>query len=162
MSRIYTVPFSGTLTAAGTDSDWLSLQAATNKPTRLLGIMIGQISEVGDAQEEGLRLSILRLAATFTVGSGGTAITPAAMDSTDTVAFGGTARCNDTTVATTAGATTTLFEIGWNLRMAPWDWYPVDVRFAPIARAGEGLIVRCQTTLADDATAQFTFIIEEF
>lgn len=162
MSRIYTVPYAGTLTNAGGNSDWLSIQPADDKPTRLLGMILGQISEVGDAAEEGVNINILRLPATFTVGSGGSAVTPAALDATDTVAYGGTARCNDTTVSTTSGSIVTLYELGWNIRMAPWDfWFP-DVRFAPTARQGEGLVVRCATTLADDATGQLTFIIEEF
>ena len=124
------------------------------------GWSIGQISEVGDAQEEGLRISVLRLPATVTSGSGGSSVTPAPTDSAD-VAAGVAAECNNTTVATTNGSAVTLGEHAWNERGSPWDfWYP-DERFCPTAKQGEALVVRLQTTAADDLTACYTFFVEE-
>lgn len=162
MGRIYSVSYTGTITAAGTDTDLLSIQPASNKPVRLRGFRLSQISEVGDAQEEGLRVSVIRLPATFTVGSGGSAVTalPTLADAADTV-WSFTARCNDTTVATTSGTAQILEEIGWNERNSPCDfWYP-DTAFCPKVKNGEGLVVRLQTTLTDDMTGCFTFWLEE-
>jgi hypothetical protein len=160
MSRIYAVPYTGTITAAGTDTDLLSVQPASNKPIRLRGWSIGQISEVGDAAEEGVRISIIRLPATFTVGTGGGAVTPVPMNVAD-AACGATVRCNDTTVATTSGTAVFLGEHGWNERGSPWEfWYP-DADYCPVCINGSGLIVRLQTTLADDMTVAITFYIEE-
>lgn len=160
MGRIYTVSYQGTITAAGTDTDYLELLPADDKPVKLRGLLLSQTSEVGDTAEEGLRISIIRLPATVTSGSGGSAVTPAPMDSAD-VAAGCTAECNNTTVGTTSGTAVTLAEIGWNERNSPYEmWFP-DERFAPKAKQGEALVVRQQTTLADDMAGCFTFWLEE-
>lgn len=160
MSRLYTVSYQGTLTAAGGDSDLLEVLPADDKPCRLRGWILGQTSEVGDAAEENIRLSIMRLPATVTSGSGGSAPTPAPLDSADTAA-GFASECNNTTVATTSGTAVTLAEIAWNERASPYEfWFP-DERFCPIVKQGEALVVRNQTTIADDLTIVMTFFIEE-
>jgi hypothetical protein len=160
MSRIYSVSFQGTITLAGGDTDLLYISPAANKPVKLRGFSLAQTSEVGDAAEEGLRISIIRLPATVTVGSGGSAVTPAPMDSAD-VAAGCTTRCNDTTIATTSGSAVTQGEFAWNIRQSPYDfWYP-DHNFCPKAKNGEALVIRQQTTAADDYSGCFTFWIEE-
>lgn len=162
MPRMYRVPYTGTLTAAGTDTDLLSIQPADDKPCRLVGWILGQTSEVGDAQEEGVRITVRHMTATVTIGSGGSAVTPVANrpGTNDIVAAGFTARCNDTTVATTNGTNTIMEETGWNLRSSPWErWIPEELR--PVALQGEVLIVRLETTLADDATGTLTFFVEE-
>lgn len=160
MSRIYTVSYQGTFTNAGGDTDWLEILPADDKPVKLRGFLLSQISEVGDTAEEGLRFSILRLPATVTSGSGGSAVTPVPMDSAD-VAAGAACECNNTTVATTSGTAVTVAEIGWNERNSPFDfWFP-DPQFAPKVKQGEGLVLRQQTTLADDMTGCFTAWIEE-
>lgn len=159
MGRIYTVSYTGTITLTGGNADLLEVLPADDKPVKLRGLLLSQISEVGDATEEGLEITIKRMAATVTTGNG-TSVTPIPMDSAD-VAFGGTAECNGATVATTSGATVILAEIGWNNRNSPYEmWFPDD-RFAPKAKQGEGLFVRLETTLADDMTGCFTFWIEE-
>lgn len=160
MGRIYTVVYTGTITNAGGNADLLSIIPADDKPVLLRGFRLSQTSEVGDTQEEALRITVKRLAATFTVGSGGSAATPSLLDSADTAA-GFTARCNDTTVSTSSGATVVLEEVGWNERNSPCDfWYP-DERFCPKVKGGEGLVVVMETTPADDFTGCFTFWLEE-
>lgn len=160
MSRIYSAVLTGTITAAGTDTDIFSIQPADDKPIKIVGFLLSQISEVGDTQEEGLRVTIKRLPATFTVGSGGGAVTPAPMDSADT-ACGATVRANDTTVSTTSGTAVVLAEIGWNERNSPYEfWFP-DPALRPKAKQGEGLVIRIETTLADDMTGCFTVWLEE-
>lgn len=160
MSRIYAATYQGTITNAGGDADLFSIQPADDKPIKIRGFRLSQISEVGDAAEEGLRITLKRLPATFTVGSGGSSVTPVPMDSADT-ACGATVRANDTTVATTSGTAVTLEEIGWNERNSPCDfWYP-DERFCPKVKQGEGLVLRMETTPADDFTGLFTIWIEE-
>lgn len=162
MSRIYAVPFNGTITAAGTDTDIWSFQPAANKPICLRCITLGQISEVGDAMEENLRITVKRLPATFTVGTGGSLVTAAATNasSVDTV-WGFTARTNDTAVATSSGTVQVLDEFGWNERNTPYEhWYPDD-QFAPSAFNTQGLVIRCETTLLDDMTFSGTVWIEE-
>lgn len=160
MGRIYSVTHQGTMTNAGGDVDLIEVLPADDKPCRLRGFSLSQISEVGDAAEEGLRISVIRLPATVTSGSGGSAPTPAPQDSAD-VAAGFAAETGNTTVATTSGTAVTLGEFGWNERISPFDfWYP-DRDFCPKVKQGEGLVVRQQTTAADDYTGCFTFWIEE-
>lgn len=160
MGRIYLVPYTGTITNAGGDTDLLEALPADDKPIRLRGLILGQTSEVADAAEEALRISIIRMAATVTSGSGGSAVTPVPIDSAD-VAAGFAAECNNTTVATTSGASTIMAELAWNIRNSPFDfWFP-DRDMSPKAKQGEGLIIRLQTTVADDVTAALTFILEE-
>jgi hypothetical protein len=158
MSRIYTVSFSGTLTNAGGDADLLEVLPADDKPVKLVQIDLGQTSEVGDAAEEGLRISVIRLPATVT-GGNGTATTGRPMDSADAAA-GFAAETNGATVATTDGTAVTLGEYGWNIRGPFCQPYP-DPAMRPKAKQGEALIVRCQTTAADDLTIQATFTLEE-
>lgn len=160
MGRIYSVSYAGTITNAGGDSDLIEILPADDKPVKLRGFLISQTSEVGDAAEEGLRISIIRLPATVTSGSGGSAVTPATTDSADAAA-GAACECSNTTVATTSGTAVTLAEIGWNERNTPYDfWFP-DERFCPKVKQGEALVVRMQTTPADDLSGCVTFWIEE-
>lgn len=159
MSRMYRVAYSGTLTNAGGNTDLLSIQPADDKPCRLVGWLIGQTSELGDVAEEGLRISVQRMPATFTVGSGGAAVTPAGVDSTQAAA-GATTRCNDTTVSTTSGTATVLEELSWNIRSSPWErWIPEELR--PLVRQGEALVIRLEAAPADDLSANLTFFFEE-
>ncbi len=160
MSRIYAVPYTGTIANAGGDSDLLEILPADDKPCTLLGWSIGQTSEVGDAAEEGLRVSVIRLPATVTGGSGGSAVTPAKTNSTDAAA-GFAAECNNTTVATTSGSAEIFGEHAWNERGSPWDFFYPDKRYAPQAKQGEAIVVRMQTTPADDLTGAVTFWVEE-
>lgn len=158
MGRKYTVAFSGTLANASGDIDLLELLPADDKPVKLKGFVLSQISEVADAAEEGLRISVIRLPATVT-GGNGTATTPTPTDSADTAA-GVAAETNGATVATTSGSAVTVAELGWNIRNSPFDfWFPDG--FEPKVKQGEGLVVRMQTTAADDITGQFTAFIEE-
>lgn len=160
MSRMYSIPYSGTLTNAGGDTDLLYILPADDKPCRLAGWIIGQHSEFGDAAEENIRLSIIRLPATVTVGSGGSAVAPVPLDDIDAAA-GFTARCNDTTVATTSGTAETKEESAWNERATPYErWWP-DPAMRYTVRQASALVVRCQTTVADDISIDMTFLVEE-
>jgi len=160
MGRIYRVPGNITVTNAGGDTDLLSVQPADDKPCRLVGWMIGQISEVQDAAEEGLRLTVRHMTATVTIGSGGSSVTPVPQRPGTDVAAGFTARINDTTVSTTSGTSTVCEEWGWNIRNAPFiHWIPEEQRLRAVQ--GEVLIVRNETTPADDISAQITFLVEE-
>ena len=161
-ARLYRVPFTGTLTNAGAYSDLLSVQPADDKPCRLVGWIMGQSTETGDAAEESLRLTVRHMTATVTIGSGGSAVTPVANrpGTADIVAAGFTARCNDTTVSTTSGTSTIMEELGWNIRSSPWErWIPEELR--PVAFQGEVFIVRMESTPADDITGELTFFVEE-
>jgi hypothetical protein len=160
MGRIYAIPYTGTVTTSGANADLLELLPADDKPVRLRGFSLSQSSEVGDAAEESVQIEVIRMTATVTSGSGGSAVTPVPMDSAD-VAAGVAAECNNATVATTSGATTVIEELGWNLRNTPYEhWYP-DAAFSPKAKQGEALLVRLVSTVADNVTVELTFWVEE-
>lgn len=159
MGNIYTVSFAGTVTAAGADADLLELTPADDKPCKLRGWIIGQTSEVGDTAEEGIRISIIRLPATVTSGNGTSTTGQAVDDLAPAVGFA--SETNGATVATTSGTAVTLAEMGWNERGSPWEfWFPDD-RFCPKVRQASALVVRMQTTLADDISMAATFFVEE-
>lgn len=160
MGDIYTIPFTATVTASGGNADLWEVTPAANLPCKIRGIRLGQTSEVGDAQEEGLRISILRMTATVTSGSGGSAGAPEHVaKSGQTPGF--SSETNNATVATTSGDTEIVEELSWNVRNSPFEiWYP-DPAFAPAAIAGQALLVRMQTTPADDFTFAGTLWIEE-
>jgi len=158
VSRRYSIFFNGTLANAGGDVDLVEVLPADDKPIKLRGFKFGQTSELGDSAEEQIRVSIIRLGATVTGGSGGSAVTPSPEDSADTAA-GCAVEANNTTVATTSGTSTTLEEFAINLR-APFEtWWPDSPAWK--AKQAEALIIRCQTTVADDVSAQWTAFIEE-
>lgn len=158
MGRLYSIPFNGTLANAAGDTDLVEILPADDKPVKLRGFKFGQTSELGDSAEEQVRISILRLAATVTGGSGGAAVgTPAPMNLGDTAAAFA-AEVNNSTVATSSGTTETLEEFSINIR-APFEtWWP---DFCWNVRQGSGLVIRCQSTVADDISAQWTAIVEE-
>ena len=159
MGRIYRIPYSGTLTNAGGNADLLEVLPATNKPVRLLGWSIGQSSEVAEAQEENLRITVNRFPATVTSGNG-TAVTPRPT-TTSGAAAALTAECNGATVATTSGTAILLEEHAWNVRATPWEfWYP-DPLVAPEFIAGEACIIRAESTPTDDISVAMTFWVEE-
>lgn len=157
---IFTIPFTATVTNAGGDADLWEVLPGDDLPVKIRGIRLGQSSEVGDTAEEGLRISIVRLLATVTGGSGGTAGAPEDVArSGQTPGF--TCETNNSTVATTSGTTEIVEELSWNVRNSPFEiWYP-DPAFAPKAVQGEGLFVRLQTTPADDFTFAGTLWVEE-
>jgi hypothetical protein len=156
---LFTVPFTATVTAAGGNADLWEVLPDNSLPCKIRGIRLGQTSEIGDAQEEGLRISILRMSATVTSSNGTTGVPVGVDKHSQSPAF--TSKTNGTTIATTSGASETIEELSWNIRNSPFEiWYP-DPAFAPRAIEGEGLFVRLQTTPADDFTFAGTLWVEE-
>lgn len=152
----YRVPYTGTLTQAGGNADLLYVAPADDKPVTLFKMRLGQTSEVQDAGEENLLLSVCRLTGTVTAGSGGSAVTPVGADSAAPAA-GFTARCNDSTVAT--GTLTVIEYIVWNVRANPTEIFfeKEDLQ----VKQGEALVVRCDSTVNDDMTIAVTFLLHE-
>jgi hypothetical protein len=159
MPRIYTVVASVTVTSAGGDTDLMEITPATGRVNKLVGLKIGQTSELTDANEENLRIQIARLPATVTSGNG-TSTTPRALDS-DSGGADFTAEVNATTPATTSGTIEILEEFAWNVRASPYEtWWP-DLDFAPTVRPGEALVIRLPNGVADDIDMRYTAYIAE-
>jgi hypothetical protein len=163
MVRIYRVPFAAaTVTNAGGNNDLWTITPADDKPVHIVGLRLGQISEVGDSAEEGIDITIEHLGATVTAGTGGSAVTPVPRDpGISDLAAGFTARINDTGVATTSGTKTVMEPIPWNNRNTPFEvWWP-DIDYAPTARQASALVVRMNTTIADDMTFSGCLFVAE-
>lgn len=161
-ARLYEVPFAaGTVTNAGGNNDLWTLTPADDKPIHLIRLVLGQISEVGDTAEEGIDITIEHLAATVSAGTGGSAVTPTPVDQDVNVAAGFTARINDTAVATTSGTKTVKEPIPWNNRNTPLiiDWPDPDQQ--PVCRQAAALVVRMNTTIADDMTFSGHALVRE-
>lgn len=159
-TELFAIPWTGTVTNAGGNSDLWEILPGDDLPCKIRGLRLGNISEVGDAAEEGLVLRVIRMRATVTSGSGGSAGVPENVSrSNQAPTF--TSETNNTTVATTSGDTETIEYIGWNIRNSPFEiWYPDD-EFAPKAVQGEGLFIRMDTTPADDFTFAGTLWVQE-
>lgn len=161
MGRIYRVPFvATTVTNAGGNADLWEITPADDKPVHIVGIRLSQISEVGDAAEEGIDITIEHLAATVTSGNG-TSVTPVPNDpGISDLAAGFAAEINGATVATSSGTKTVMEPLGWNNRNSPFEvWF--DKAVAAVARQASALVVRMNTTIADDMTFEGCLFVEE-
>ena len=154
MSILYTVSYTGTVTNAGGNADLLELTPGDDAPIRLRRIVVGFTSEVGDAAEEIVSLSLIYLPATVT-SSNGTAVTPRALDQRMPSAIFA-AEANGATVATTSGTALTLGEYSANERIEREIYFGDDPALQPVCRQGAAFVLRCNTTLADDATVTIT------
>src|SRR5947207_230889 len=123
LGRAYSITFDNqTLATADGNVDLFSIVPAADKICILEGFYlsnVGGTADAGDAQEELLRLRILRLI-TPTI-TGGTTFTPLPLSRNDGAA-GFTARYYHATVAT-ATTTEAMHSDGWNVRV-PYVWMP--------------------------------------
>lgn len=153
MSGIYTVAFNSVAVTA--QQDFFEITAASGKPIVLIGFGLSQSTEVGDAQEEGL--NILIKSGQTTSGSGGTAPTPVANDSSLSAA-GFSAEVNNTTKAS-AGTIVTHYAYNWNVR-APLDYvFPEPMQL--VMAASRRMTIELGTTPADSITISGYVVIQE-
>jgi hypothetical protein len=52
-------------------------------------------------------------------------------------------------------------EMSWNERGTPYEWWAPEARFAPKCHQADGLVIRLQSTLADDISLTITAWVEE-
>jgi hypothetical protein len=158
MGRLYTVTFDNV--SVGTAAqDLFELSPADDKPIRIHGLVlsnVGGTADAGDAQEELVRINILR--GFTTSGSGGTAPTPVPLNPNDTAA-GFAAEVNNTTVANT-GTSTTPFSDGWNVRI-PYQMFFTPETQIQASQANTTIVVRSSSTLADAISVSGTLFVEE-
>ena len=147
------ITFSNVAVTAG--QDFISLQAADVKPFELVSIELGQSSDAGDAQDEMLPIAVKR--GYTTVGSGGSSVTPAKALPGD-AAFGGTARVNDTTVAS-GGTPDTVLSSAFNVRAGYQKVWALDER--PQVPQGGVCVINLPSAPADSLTMWGTVAIRE-
>lgn len=141
-------------TAFTTAHDLFEIVAASDCVVVLHSLEIGQTTELGDAQEEQVTVSIIR--AHSTSGSGGATPTAVPLEAGQAAA-GSTLERNNTTPAT-GGSPVTVAQKPWNLR-TPFLWLP-----PPEHRIIVSPGVRCVVTLpapADSVTAFAELVFEE-
>lgn len=153
IGRTYTVQFNAVAVTA--QQDLFEIVAPADAVVELLELHLSQVSEVGDAAEEGLAL-LLKSGQT-TSGSGGSAPTPVPLSLGD-AAFGGTVEVNNTTKAS-AGTIVTHKAWNWNIRI------PFDVILTPEAckplSPGARMTLELATTPADSITVSGYAVFKE-
>jgi hypothetical protein len=129
--RVYIVPIDAVSIGTAVQDIFALKSGATN------GIEIHHIHlEFGGVSAAAeIRMRLKRASATMTLGSGGSAPTPALVDESDSAAAT-TAHINDTSQATTSGAFTTLAGFNPDVLVA-WDHLPAP-EDREICKAGGG------------------------
>jgi len=155
MSRMYSVVFDNTTVSAA--QDLFEITPADDKPIAIHALFLSQSSEVGDNQEEFLRVEIIR---GHTVGgSGGDTPTPIPLGPIDTAA-GFAAEANNTTIAT-VGTPVILHAESFNERSGLQLIFTPETR--PYCSQGQTTILHVQRTAPGDALSMDgTLYVEEF
>lgn len=159
LGRAYAVEFHAVAVAA--QQDFFYIKPTTDKICAIEAVYlsnVGVAADAGDAQEELLRVELIRLPATVTAGSVGNSMTPNPLSTNDTAA-GFTARINDTTVATTSGTALNLHSDGWNVRI-PYVYLPPPEHRVLVANA-QAVVFRLVSTPTDSVTCNGTMIVRE-
>jgi hypothetical protein len=126
--------------------DIFSIVAGTNAPVRLHTFDMFQTSDLGDAQEEVLRIRIRQgQTVAGSVGTSGTAVP----QDVDDAASAATVRFNDTTQANT-GTIVTDELFGWNIRVPLTRIWTPETR--PIAKGGRRMTIELVGAPADSIT----------
>ena len=153
MGRIYTAVFENVAVTAA--QDLFEINAPSAKSVIIHYAIVGQTSDVGDAQDELIRLRWIE--GYTTSGSGGTAPTAVPLDKGDS-AFGGIVEVNNTTVANTG--TAAIKHIGlWNVR-TEWIYMPTPETRIRLAGAGR-LVLNMPAAPADSLSMSGTVCFEE-
>lgn len=132
-------------TAFTAQIDIFELLAGTASALVFMGFELGQTTEIGDAQEEMLTLSLKRVTGAPTSGSGGGTSTPAPTNSGG-AAFGGTLETGNTTKLT-GGTAQEVARFTWNVR-TPLLYRPIPEEWIGLAISTR-LVLELVTTPAD-------------
>lgn len=155
MPSVFTVEKENqTIATADGDVDLLELDAGTDKPIELVGMGIYVTSEVQEAQEEWVRLQVIR---GHTTTGNGTSTTPQPLTVGDAAASF-TAKVYGATIAS-AGTAVNLKSFAFNVRAGYEIFYPEECGFTTSGSAL--LVVRMMAALADAATVNMTFWVRE-
>lgn len=153
MPRMYSISFDGIAVTAAVDL--FEILPASQKPVSLHGLFLSQSSDVGDTEEEILRINVVR--GNTTSGSGGASVTPRPMDSNSTAAGATCERTN--TTAASAGTAVTLHSEAFNIRTGYGLWWTPETR--PRAQNATLIVVRLAAAPSDSLTMSGTLYFEE-
>lgn len=145
---IYSASFDAV--AVTTAIDLFHFTVATDNPIYLYGLTLGQSTDLGDANEEVLRIGLYR-GVTGGTGSAGTSTEVAYLNTGSPVADA--AVLGVTTAASTAG--TLLEVITWNIRV-PLMWFPIPELRPRIDAAEDPVAFRLIAAPTDSITMSGT------
>jgi hypothetical protein len=151
--RLYTLTWDAP-TAVTTIIDIFEIDPAAGKPVVIHELCIWQTTELGDAMEEIIPVSLRR--GYTTSGSGGAAAVIGEGLAGDSAASF-TAECRNTTVATT-GTPDIIHQDGWNVRV-PYIWTPTPL-LQPMS-TDPILVVRLDAAPGDTTTIAASLKVEE-
>lgn len=135
--------------AVTTATDLFEITVAADRPVVVYGMSLCQTTDLGDAQEEVLRIGVYR---DVTAGSTGTAATEYTYTNTSVAATATAAVVTLRGTASTAGTLTDI--IGWNIRM-PLLWIPIPEmrpKFTNLAAEGPVSSFKLMAAPADSIT----------
>ena len=150
-----------TVTNAAGDQDLLEITAGSARSIRIHEVIIGQTSDYGDTESEGLQIRLLRYSGGFAAGSGGTSTIgadPYTIDDLPTV-DAVVDRNHSTPAAVSAGQEDILLDDAMNVQ-AGWHWLPPPELRVDVA-ATDAFCVRLVAAPTDDLTMCCTVIFEE-
>jgi len=156
MKGVYTVEFTNkAATAAMADFDFFEIVPAAGKKVEILALYIGQETAESDANEDFVRLAILRWSGgTFTSG-GEVSTTATKTDPQDQAASAAYEAFNaNGGVATSTGTLTRVHSDTFNVRTGYQIVWPPEMRPQVEGVAQSAMVVRCESTL--DATSNFS------
>jgi hypothetical protein len=158
---VYAIAFENSaFTNANGNYDFFEIDPAADKPVELLALFIGNVTEVGDAQEEEIRLTVNRwVGGTFT-SSNGTSTTPRPLDE-NAGAASFAAEVVGSTVATSTGTLHLLHADTFNVRTGYSLIWPPEMRPQCSGAANSAITVRMESTLVDDASFSGTLYVAE-
>lgn len=161
MGRLFSISFTDIAVTAV--QDFLSVAPLTGRNCRVVALGLTQASDVGDAAEEILSVSLIRVTGTTAQPSGGASVTPEPIDYIGVKATANfVARRNDTTVGT--GTLATCMPFQFNIRTGLEVWFPPECRFQAIQgdTTNEiGIVLRLNVAPADSLTMSGWMIVEE-
>ena len=156
MPRVYTVVDENRAYAtADGDVDLLELDAATDLPIELVGLRLHVLSEVQEAQEEWLRLMIIR---GHTTSGNGTATTPRPVSPADSAASFA-AECYGATIAS-AGTAVNLDAFGVQVRAGAEFILPEGLSYW--TSGASLLVVRLMAAATDALNYDLTAWVKEY
>lgn len=157
MGRIYTALFKAVAVAA--QQDLFEVVAPSDAVVIIHDVQLTQVTELGDAQEEQLALTMNRGVGAVTSGSGGSTVTPQPVSDGDP-AFGGTVEANNTTkMVAGSGALEELGATSWNIRGEKTMIWTPETR--PVISPGNRWTLELETTPNDSITMNGIVTFEE-
>ena len=150
--RIYTASFSAVATTTATDI--FEITCAADRPIDIMGWTVFQTTDLGDAQEEVIDLTIQR---SVTAGSGGSSVTPADYGGRGESSSDATVNRMVTTAHTSG---TVLLRKGWNIRIPEEFWLPPELYI--YIDAGTDPVTLTMTAPADSITVSGSIIWREY